>query len=107
MALALNDTIYIKKTYGGKEDATNEVNVICCKNEVTSLCLNKEGDALVVGKIDSIVGLYSTDKALQLRKFDCHTKKVNDVAWCQSNGYNHLVATASDDGNIILHDVQK
>ena len=67
LALALDDTIYIKKTSGNKEDDTQNVEAIFCKKEITSLCLNKHGDAVVVGMVDSLVGVYRTKETDQVR----------------------------------------
>ena len=61
----------------------------------------------MAGTVDCIVSIFGIAKEAPIRKFDCHNKLVSDVSWCHAPGFEYLVATASIDGTVVLHDVRQ
>ena len=100
MAVALNQDLYIWNAASGEisqlfslEDSSTSY--------ITSVSWIQKGDVIAVGTSDHNVELWDVNKKSCLRRMTSHVSRVGCLSWNQ-----HLLTSASRNGNVHHHDVR-
>lgn len=73
---------------------------------MSSLNFDRCGEALAVGASDSMTSIFDAETTSRIRNLSCHSKSISAISWNKSKSAPYILATASEDSNIVFHDVR-
>jgi len=99
IAVALSETVYLWNA--GNGEIQKLMSTSSEDDYVTSVSWIQDGSYLGVGTNHNLVEIWDVESSKKIRKLECHNARVSSIAW-----NNHLLASGSKDGTIIISDVR-